>query len=366
LQEYVEAVTGFPTKVSGPFNLLLDRSDTCPDDPYNPPSNTLDDPYSVGVLGSADWVALPTQGFTEYVDSFWPGNKLHLWSDIWEDVWDSEVIPGANDRWDDIWGTQSFDTAPGPMEAILPPPLIPGSEDSGWDQRFPSPAVGWIHRLRVNTSAEFGSKQVNGAPNADYAAKVVSGQMLFFQMRYWTESACTVEVVLNWLDQEGNRIGSSQEVCPVPTTGVWNRVYINPILVPEGARYVSWQISVTGNTIISLGCISLSQTSGYVFRDPRSVAVVMDTGESSYVSGQVVMEDATAIMEDPNVTMEAREFNPHGDRATDPFEAVLINKLYGILHSYLPIQVQAQFITSDDREFSALWNAGVQYSEALI
>jgi hypothetical protein len=354
LERYVETVTGFPTQVVGPLNLLLDRSDTCPDNPWNIPSNTPADEYSVSAEGG-EWTSIPCVGYEENFQSQWPINRLHEWVDVWEDVYDGEGV------WFDEW--DSFDSSPA-MGVLLNPPLIPGVDDPWWDSRFPSPAVGWVHRLqpRSGETLRFGSKKINGQFVPEFAAKATPGQLYQFRFRYYASAPCTISADIGFLDDQGDPLYSENLAVDTVHDGLWDGALFEPVLAPAGSRYVVWSVNVTGDAVVSLGCISLSTGRPYAFRDPRSVAVVMDTGVSTLVSGMVVMDDTTAVMDDPNVTMEARERDPSGESSLDSFERVLIAKLYGTLPAYLPSGVGAQMITSDDPEFSQLWVGEVEYS----
>jgi hypothetical protein len=120
---------------------------------------------------------------------------------------------------------------------------------------------------------------------------------------------------------------------------------------------------MTGAGVAALGAISITDYRPAAYRDPRAIAVMLNTG-----AAEVQSTDGT-LMEDPVVTMEsALKTMEDGGTVTvvqsslESYEKIIIAKLYGILDLYVPSGVQTVVLTPDNPEFEPLWEQGYQYS----
>lgn len=362
LAEYVATVTGIPTRVYGVLNMLLDRSDTCPDNYLTWPSNMLEDTYSVMCTG-ARWLPMPTTlipaGERDRIFALPASNRLHRWNDTWYDTWDGEPYLFGNHT-----GTAFTTNVP-------PPPFWPTQYgDPLVDPKLDSPAVGWVHQFDIKPynaadplytgTATFGNKQ--DVPYFNSIAKEYTTH--WFRFRY-LGAGVTFAPSLAFLDIDGDVVWQSTASDLPTTTGgsAWGTYGAFNFVAPPGSKYIRWRINMTGSGVASVGAISVTNYAPAAYRDPRAIAVMLNTGASEInVTGGTLMEDTTVTMESALKTMEDSGSVTVVSPSLESFEKILIAKLYGILDLYVPSGVQVVMLTSDDPEFGVLWEQSYQYS----
>jgi hypothetical protein len=334
LTRYVEAVTGLPSQVVGPVNLILDRADTCPDDPKLFVNTAGDVDLNVGVGGTA----------------MAAGSRA----------------AAAPLKWNGIPSIGCVDGYTGGV-TLVRRPVSPFREDDTtvdpwYDAKSPEPATRWVHRFIYAGTMTYGPPL-----DSAYCPLVTPGSIYTFRFRFYPEpSPIIVKATLTFLDRNGVQMTGpgaqvilSSRISTFPNA--WND-YAPPesALAPEGAKFLHWQISFGNATTfpaagtgpdftVRLGALQLATGKPRLYRDPRAMALILDTGPGVTAVG-TVMDDVTATINDATATMNDGVIT--GGGSTDSFERVLIAKMKAVLPHYLPAGVGIEIFTPDDVEYA--------------
>lgn len=354
LSEYVQAVTGLPCRVAGPLNYLLDRNATCPDNYLSWPGRYYSDMYTIDCTAKA-WLPQPTTYIKASertrLANLPNSNRLHRWHNTWVDTWDGEPY-----LWGDVSGTR--------LGTVFPPPFWPNDlDDSFVDVDFPDPAIGWVHQFDVTATSRFGTKKLPGGSDWSLAHCMTLEDQRVYYMRFKViGTGVTFTPTMFWLDKDGELL-RRDDFSTYPGTTTWSTVGPLSATAPSGTKYMAWEVMLGGNGVGALGAYSVTDYIPAAFRDPRSIAVLLDTGEAATVLEQgTTMEDSIATMEDLSAEMEDSSIFDVTATSLDSWERVLISKLYGTLERYVPSGVQVFLLTPDDSEFYNLWGQGYQYT----
>jgi hypothetical protein len=308
----------------------------------------MDDTFSVMCKG-ARYLPMPTTLVPEIernrILALPNSNRLHRWDDAWYDLWDGEPYLFGNHT-----GTN--------LGRIDPPPFWPTqlTSEPMADPRFETPAVDWVYQFDVKAG---GKKQL------PYFGALVRQDITYWLRYKYIGAGVTFAASMSFFDIDGDLIYKTTST-EMPSSGGgsgWAAAGPFNITAPPTSRYLSWEIVMTGAGVAALGAISITDYRPAAYRDPRAIAVMLNTG-----AAEVQSTDGT-LMEDPVVTMEsALKTMEDGGTVTvvqsslESYEKIIIAKLYGILDLYVPSGVQTVVLTPDNPEFEPLWEQGYQYS----
>lgn len=335
LTRYVEAVTGMPSMVVGPVNLILDRVDTCPDDPK----------LFANTAGRID----PSKGVGGTAQVMGAGNGQEF---VWEAVPSINCIDGY---------TGSIT----PARAPVSPYRENGTDPDPWyDAKSPEPATRWVHRFTYAGTMEYGPPAITS-----YLPKATPGETYSFRFRVYPETGLgpIVSAKLTFFDRYGEQLSQVDLGAKrASTQNAWNDFSSSKSAVaPAGTKYVQWRILLgngstftapgTGaNVSVRLGALQLAVGKPRLYRDPRAMALMIDTGPGATATGPM-MDDPTAKMDDATTTMNEGVILSGG--SLDTFEKVLIAKMKAVLPRYLPAGVGIELFTSDDAEYAPYTNS---------
>ena len=217
LSRYVEAVTGLPSQVIGPVNLILDRSDTCPDNPK--------------LFVSSDGRVNPTLG-------------------VGGTAWASGSRNGAALDWFAMPSIGCVDGYTGSVPLVRRP-VSPFREDDTtvdpwFDAKSPDPATRWVHRFTFAGTMTYGPEF-----SSSMCPVVTPGQLYSFRFRFYPEpSPLTVSATLTFLDRNGEQITTPGGQVNLPGRigtfpNAWNDYApIQVAIAPPDAKFVQWKITM--------------------------------------------------------------------------------------------------------------------------